>query len=238
MEMSTQRSLAVAELNPIVSDIAAFAGTMESIDVTDEETQGQIGDLVKMMNHRRRKLEDKRISLVKPLSTVVNDINAMFKPPRDRIDEIVGLAKKKMNNFAQAQQLIADEKRRQEREIAEQERREAEELAATLNAKAGIEAAPVVEQLELAAEKKVEEAAAPAKVAVSRGQESSVITTKRWTAEVIDIVALARAVGEGRMPAYVLEPNMRALKDISRESKAPREVDGVRYFEDISTQVR
>ena len=112
MEISTQKSLAVAELNPIVTDIAAFAGTIEGIDVSDEETQGQVGDLVKMMQHRRRKLEDKRESLVKPLNLVVREINALFKPPRDRIDEIVQIGKKKMTRFAQAQVAIANEKAR------------------------------------------------------------------------------------------------------------------------------
>ena len=238
METGTQHSIAIAELVPIVSDIAAFAGTLEGIDVADEETQGQMGDLVKMMNHRRKKLEDKRVSLVKPLSKVVSEINAMFKTPRDRIDEIVSMAKKKMNNFARAQQLIADEAKRQEREEAERERREAQELAAALNEKAGVEAAPIVEQITEAAEAKVEEAAAPAKVVASRGQESSVITTKTWKAEVLDIVELAKAVGEGKLPPHVLEPNMTALKDISRESKTARDVFGVRFYQDVTTQVR
>ncbi len=238
METASQHSLACAELVPIVTDIAAFAGTLEGIDVTDEETQGQLGDLVKMMNHRRRKLEDKRLSLVKPLTGVVSEINAMFKTPRDRIDEIVGLAKKKMNTFARAQQLIADEKRRQERLLAEAERREAQELAAALNKKAGVEAAPVAEQITEAAEKKVEAVAAPAKVAASRGQEASVITSKKWAAEVRDLKALALAVGEGKLPTHVLEPNMAALRDIARESKLTREVFGVYFFQDITTSVR
>ena len=112
METSTQKSLAVAELQPIVTDIAAFAGTIEGLDIVDEETQGQVGDLVKMMNHRRKKLEDKRLSLVKPLNGVVNEINALFKPPRDRIDEIVGIARKKMNRFAQAQVALEATKKR------------------------------------------------------------------------------------------------------------------------------
>jgi len=238
MEIATQHNLACAELVPIVTDIAAFSGTLEGIDVADDETLGQVGDLVKMMNHRRRKLEDKRLSLVKPLSGVVNEINAMFKTPRDRIDAIVLLANKKMKIYVKAQQLLADETRRQERLLAEAERREAQELAAALNEKAGIEAAPVVEQITEAAEKKVEAVAAPAKVAVTRGQESSVITVKKWAVEVRDLQALALAVGEGKLPPHVLEPNMTALRDIARESKLTREVFGVYFFQDITTQVR
>jgi type I site-specific restriction endonuclease len=238
MEISTQRSLAVAELNPIVTDIAAFAGTIEGIDVADEETQGQVGDLVKMMQHRRRKLEDKRESLVKPLNTVVREINALFKPPRDRIDEIVQIAKKKMNRFAQAQVAIANEKARQERETAARERREAQELADSLRKKAGQEAAIVADVVVEEAEKKVERAAAPAKVATTRGRESSVIVTKTWKAEVVDILDLVKAVADGKLPTHVLEPNMTALNDMARELKDEGTVNGVRIFQDVSTTVR
>lgn len=238
METSTQKAIAIAELNPIVTDIAAFAGTIEGLDVTDEETQGQVGDLVKMMQHRRRKIEDKRLSLVQPLNAVVNEINALFKPPRDQIDKIVGEAKKKMTRFAQAQVAIANEAKRQEREKAEAERREAQELADALRKKAGQDAAQVAEVVVEEAEKKVEVAAKPAKVATTRGQESTVIVTKTWKAEVVDILELAKAVAEGKLPTHMIEPNMRALTDLARELKDPGTVNGVRFFQDVSTSVR
>jgi len=238
METSTQKALAVAELNPIVTDIAAFAGTIEGIDVADEETQGQVGDLVKMMSHRRKKLEDKRTSLVQPLNGVVNEINALFKPPRDRIDEIIGIAKKKMNRFAQAQVALEAEKKRQEREEAERERKEAAELAEALKKKAGEEAAPIAQVVVEEAEKKVEKAAKPAKVAPTRGRESSVVVTKTWKAEVVDILELVKAVADGKLPTHVLEPNMTALNDIARELKDPGTINGIRIFQDVSTAVR
>ena len=240
MEISIQKSLAIAELNPIVTDIAAFAGTIEGLDVTDEETQGQVGDLVKMMGHRRRKLEDKRISLVKPLSGVVNEINALFKPPRDRIDEIVTIAKKKMKRFAQAQAALANERAKQEREEAERERKEAEDLAEVLRKKAGVEAEPIAQAVVREAEKKVEKAFKPeaSKVAVTRGRESSVIVTKTWKGKVVDMMAIAKGVAEGRLPLSVIEPNMTAIQGLARETKNAQVVDGIEIWEDIGTLVR
>lgn len=240
MEISTQKSLAIAELNPIVTDIAAFAGTIEGLDVTDEETQGQVGDLVKMMGHRRKKLEDKRISLVQPLNGVVNEINALFKPPRDRIDEIVTIAKKKMKRFAQAQAALANEKARQEREEAERERKEAADLAEALRKKAGIEAEPIAQAVVREAEKKVEKAFKPeaSKVAVTRGRESSVIVTKTWKGKVVDMMAIAKGVAEGRLPLSVIEPNMTAIQGLARETKRAQVVDGIEIWEDIGTLVR
>ncbi len=238
MEITTQKALAVAELNPIVTDIAAFAGTIEGIDVADEETQGQVGDLVKMMNHRRKKLEDKRLSLVGPLTAVVKEINALFKAPRDRIDEIIQIGKKKMNRFAQAQVALEAEKKRIERETAAAERKEAEDLAEALRKKAGQEAAVVADVVIEEAEKKVVAAAKPAKVATTRGRESSVIISKTWKAEVVDLLELAKAVADGKLPTHVIEPNMTALNDIAREKKDPGTINGVRFFQDVSTSVR
>jgi type I site-specific restriction endonuclease len=238
MEITTQKAIAIAELNPIVTDIAAFAGTIEGIDVADEETQGQVGDLVKMMQHRRRKIEDKRESLVKPLNSVVREINALFKPPRDQIDDIVGQARKKMNRFAQAQVALEDEKRRIAQREAQEEREEAQRLAEALRKKAGQEAAVVADVVEEEAEKKVVQAAKPAKVATTRGRESSVIITKTWKAEVVDLLELAKAVADGKLPTHVIEPNMTALNDIAREKKDAGTINGIRFFEDVSTSVR
>ena len=238
MELSAQKSLAVAELTPIVTDIAAFAGTIEGLDVTDEETQGQVGDLVKMMGHRRKKLEDKRISLVQPLNGVVNEINALFKPPRDRIDDIVGIAKKKMTRFATAQIAIADEKRRQERELAEKERKEAQDLADALRKKVHQDADVVADVVVEEAEKKVEKAAAPARVAPTRGRESSVSIARPWKAEVVDILELVKAVAEGRLPTHLIQPNMTALQDLARELKDPGTANGIRIFQDVGISVR
>lgn len=238
METSTQKALAVAELNPIVTDIAAFAGTIEGLDIIDEETQGQVGDLVKMMNHRRKKLEDKRISLVQPLGAVVSEINALFKPPRDRIDEIVGQARKKMNTFAKAQVALAEEAAKQKREEAERERKEAAELAEALRKKAGQEAEPIARVVVQEAEKKVEKAAAPAKVRVSRGRESSVSVSKTWKGKVVDMMALVKGVAEGRLPLSIIEPNMAAIQGLARQTERAQVVDGIEIWQDVGTIVR
>lgn len=238
METGTQKSVAMAELTPIMTDIAAFAGTIESIDVCDEETQGQMGDFVKMMNSRRRKIEDKRTSLVKPLNGVVNDINDLFKGPRERIDQLIAMAKGKMDSFAQAQQMIAEAARKAEQEAAEKDRLEAQELADALAKKVGKEEAAPVQVVVEQAEKRVEEAAAPAQVKVNRGMDSSISTVKTWKAEVIDVLLIAKGVASGRLPVDVLEVNMRALNDISKEMKQDIEVDGVHYYLDVKTQVR
>lgn len=237
MKTETQHALAVAELTPIVADIAAFGDTIDSIDITDDEGLTSVGDLVKMLQRRRMKIEDKRKSLVGPLNGVVKDINELFKAPRERLDEIVGKAKKAMNRYVQAQQAIEDAKRRKEREEAEEERREAEKLAKELLrlSDAGKETAEVIVAQ---AEKKVEVAAAPARVETKRGNEASVITVKKWKATVDDLKDIANAVAEGKLPIHFIQPNMRALQDFARELAEEQTTMGIRVYQDISTVVR
>ena len=238
MQTETQHALAVAELTPIVADIAAFGDTVQGIEITEDEELGSVGDLVKMLQKRRLRLEDKRKSLVGPLNGVVSDINALFKAPRERIDEIVGNAKKAMNRYVQAQQAIADARARAEREQAEADRKEAETLAASLRkmgGDAGDETAKVLEeQMDL----KVEKAAVPARVATTRGSEASVIAVKKWKGDVDSLMDIAKAVAEGKLPVHFIQPNMRALQDFARELKEEQTTMGIRVYQDISTVVR
>ena len=238
VDTTATQSVAMAEITEVTTQVAAFGGTIEILEVEDDDTLAQMGQFVKMMNHRRLKLEDKRKSLVGPLNKVVKDINALFKAPRDRIDELLKIARDRMTTYQRAQKAIADELRRQEIEKARKEQEEAQELANALAEKAGVESAPVVETIVEQAQTKVEEAEAPAKVAVVRSEDASVVMQRVWKAEVIDLQELALAVGEGRLPARFLEPNMKALTDYGREKKEQREYAGVRWYEDVNTVVR
>jgi len=238
-EQTSQKAQAVAEINPIITELAAFEDTIDQIDVADEETQAQVGDLVKLLSSRRAKIEAKRKSLTKPLNDVVKEINALFKVPIERIDIVIRIAKDKMSRFSQAMIAIEEAKKRQEEEEARREREESAALAASLAEKAGTTGAEVGAALVDQAQEKVEKAEKKvAKVEVNRGQASSVITTTTWHAAVVDMMAIVKAVAEGRLDPEVLEVNMAALTRISRATKLEREVDGVRYFKKIGTQVR
>lgn len=238
-EMSTQRAMAVAEMNPIITELAAFEDTIEAIDVCDEETQAQVGDLVKMFMSRRAKIEAKRKSLVSPLNGVVKEINALFKVPIKRIDVILKTGNQKMSRFAQAKLAIEQAKKRQAEEEAREEREESEKLAKALAAKAGTTGQEVGETLVEQAEVKVQKAEKKvAKVAVNRGKTSSVITTTTWHAAITNKYELIAAVAEGRMDLEILDVNMSALNRISRETKWERTADGVRYFKKVGAQVR
>ena len=110
-----------------------------------------------------------------------------------------------------------------------------DQLMKKMSGDAGEETAKVVVEQ---AEKAVKKAAAPAKVAVSRGSQANVSVSKTWAVEIKDIKLLALAVAEGRLPITSIEPNMRALTAAGRAGGVEKEVDGVRYFQRVSTTVR
>ena len=143
-----------------------------------------------------------------------------------------------MNTFARAQAALANERAKQAREEAERERKEAEDLAEALRKKAGQEAEPIAQVVVQEAEKKVEKAAAPAKVAVSRGRESSVSVSKTWKGKVVDMMALVKGVAEGRLPLNIIEPNMAAIQGLARQTERAQVVDGIEIWQDIGTIVR
>lgn len=228
---------ALEQLKPIAKDCATFADTLEGIDVSTDDELATVADLVKFMNGKKRTLEDKRKSLVDPLGKVVRDINALFKPPRDLIEQTIANAKKKMNAYAQQQHILAEARAKAEREDAEREKREADDLAASL-AEISTTAAPMAEEVVKQADKRVEKAAKPVQVAAVRSEQSTTAVNKTWTVEVLDVVALCRAVADGAIGPEMIDPNMTALRQFCRDEAVEREKFGCKFYQAISTTVR
>ena len=238
-EININKELAKAELRPIAIDIATFNDQLDAIEIETEHDQATVGNLVKFMNGSKKKLEDKRLSLVKPLKSVANDIDAMFKVPRDAIELVLVKAKKKMNTFAQQQHAIAAARAKAAREEAEKEQREAEELAAELS-QISEHAAPMAEQVIDQAKARVEKTAAPVQVESIKSDDgqSQTVVNKTWTVDVLDVVALCRAVADGLIDPSMVEPNMTALRKYCRDEQVEREKFGCKFYQAISTTVR
>ena len=237
-DTSTIRTIAMGELTKMTTTVSAFSNTLEAIDIEDDESLATIGDLVKFASIAKRKLEDKRKSLVDPLNKVVKDINALFKPTREKITALIEAAQKKMNEYARIQQAIKDAEAAVIREEAAAEELEAKELADRLLAAAGEDAEPTAAAVIEVAEKNVEIAAKPAKMTIARGETSTVSSRQDWTAHVLDLKLLALAVGEGKLPLDCIKASASALNKVSRETKKNREEYGVKFFAQTSAIVR
>lgn len=240
--MDTQQTheLAVAELLPIAKQSEAYAATIDGIEIHDDEQLAQVGDLKKDLNHYRRKLEDKRQSLVGPLHKVKTDIDAMFKVPRDKIDVVIGTCTKKMKDYVTRQEQIAAAARKKEADEAAAREERLRKAAETVREDTHNPADEVAETLEKQADdaKTDHDSALVRRSAPVRGNRASVSVTKTWKAEVTDIKAACLAVAEGRLPASVVEFNMAELHGLARAVETAQTKDGVRFFQDIGTAVR
>ena len=237
-EASTIKQIAMGELSKMTTTVSAFSNTLEAIDIEDDESLATVGDLVKFASIAKRKLEDKRQSLVGPLNKVVKDINALFKPTAEKIGALIAAAQSKMNEYARIQTAIKDAEAQVIREEAAKEELEAKELADRLLAAAGEDAEPTAAAVVEVAEKNVEIAAKPAKMTIARGETSTVSSRQDWTAHVLDLKLLALAVGEGKLPLDCIKASQSALNKVSRETKKNREEHGVKFFAQTSAIVR
>lgn len=238
MELSTTKDLAIAELRPMVINVAGFANTLEGMEIEDEESAATVGDLVKFARIASAKLEAKRHDLVDPLNKVVKDINALFRPTKDAIAALLHDANEKLNQYASVTQAIKDAEARVIREEAAREEAEARDLAERLLAAAGEDAAPTAAAVIEVAEKTVAKAEAAPKKTVARGEVSSTSTRQDWVAHVVDLKLLALAVAEGRLPLDCIQASQSALNKVSREHKKNREEDGVKFYAKTSAIVR
>lgn len=239
MDTQTQHELAISELLPIAKQSEAYATTIDSIDVHDDDALAMVGDLKKDLSHYRRKLEDKRLSLVGPLKKVTGDIDAMFKAPRDRIDAVIGKCSNKMNEYVNRQEAIKRELRQQEeRDAREREKRLREAAEATRKASHNDDddiAKVFDDQADVAAA----EAAVPVvKSAPVRGTRASVSTTRTWRAKVVDIKAVCQAVADGVLPADLVTVSQADIDGFARAVEKECVRNGIEYFVKVSTAVR
>ena len=240
MDTSIQYSTAVTELVPIAKQSAAYAATIEGMAIHDDDQLALAGDLRKDLNHYRTKLEDKRLSLVGPLKKVSGDIDAMFKAPRDKIDQYLSLIKKKMNDYVGRKELLEQQKRQQEEKEA-REREERLRLAAEKTREATHdEQSEIAEVLDTQADKAAVEAEkAPAKrTAPVRGMKSSVSTIKTWKAEVVDVKAVCFAVSRGRLPLDIVQISQTAIDGLSKALEEETTRDGLKFYQHVGTGVR
>ncbi|MBI4395468.1 MAG: hypothetical protein HY548_00135 [Elusimicrobia bacterium] len=128
----------------------------------------------------------------------------------------------------------------QERKRKEEEARIAAEMKkqeddSRLNQAADLEAAGDKE----AAEAVLSAPSVPATVTLEKPKTDGIGMRKRWRAEVIDKMALIKAVAEGKAPAAMLEPNAAKLNELARAMNDTMNIPGVRAVceTDVSARV-
>jgi len=151
------------------------------------------------------------------------------------------MIKVKLGTFLEEQEKLrlAEEKR-----LEEEARKRAEEeaIAAAVQAETELkESGATPEQINEATLEILDQAPAnvPAVVAPRTFQAAKgVSASERWSAQVVSLKELARAVADGKQPEALLLPNMPALNGLARSLKGAMSVPGVRPQRDTSVSAR
>lgn len=207
-------------MTPWQGQMAQVKEQINLLQVTDEHTLAQATSVAGRAKKVAKAIDGARTSLVEPLNSTVKSINGLFTGPRDLFKWAAQACEAKINTYTRK-----IESARLAAEAAA--RKAAEELQQQVDAEAkeaGIAPvqvqAPVVE-------------AAPK---IVRTEQGTAGTVKKWKGEVVDLVALCKAIGEGKVSPDHVTVNM---VTINAEIRAGvREIPGVRIFEDEKTVVR
>ncbi len=233
-----------------------------AVEIDSPEMLAIASDELREITARRKKIEDMRLSLTRPLDESKKRIMDLFRAPTERLEQAEQLLRKGVLTYQQAEREKAEKARREaeaaleaERRAAEEARREAERaerdaqaLAAAADSKverdAALTAAHEAARARSEAEARVEIAEiAPLPAIAQAPQADGVSTRKTWKAEVTDLKALVLAAaerlsrGDETLLAF-LAPDTKALAGAARSMRNKLSVPGVRVYAEESLAVR
>jgi len=237
-----------------------------AVKVDSPEMYEVAGDELRSIVTRRKKIEELRLSLTRPIDEAKRRIMDLFRGPDGRLGQAESLLRDEMTRYQREEREKAEAARREaearaaaeraeqariQRE-AEAARRKAEAEAAAARkagdeaaAKAAAEAAAAQSQAAEAARERVELAdiAPPTPIATIAPKAAGVATRKTWKHEVIDFKAMAIAAakraeaGDDFLLGFLL-PNDKALGSAAKSMGAKLSIPGVRVYAEEGLAVR
>lgn len=175
-------------------------------------------DLLRIKN-TAKDLENRRKLITKPLDEAKARVMDFFRGPLQFLTDAERLIKLAMLDYQAEQDRKAREEEARLRDLARKEQEKLQARAAKLEEKGQTERA---EALREAAESFPVPHVAPA---VHR--PVGISSRETWSAEVVDIKALCKAVADGVVPEIYIEPNMTALNSQARALKEHMKIPGV-----------
>jgi uncharacterized coiled-coil DUF342 family protein len=163
-----------------------------------------------------REYETQRQELKAPILDAGRKVDAFFKPAIEILTKAEGVIKNQMIGWQREQERI---------------RKEAEDLARKELEKAERARIKAIEKGDVEKVAKLEEKVAGIASAVSSApavpQAKGFYITEIWTANVVDLMALVKAVAAGKQPIELLLPNQGALDDMAKAHTTNLAVPGV-----------
>lgn len=170
---------------------------------------------------RAKDLDELRRSITRPMDEAKRRVMDLFRPIEATLSNLETRGKRAILTYEQAEERKRREEERRLREAAEAERLKLEKAAARAEKMGKAETAEILrEQAETVA-------TAPVVLAETK-RPSGISMRETWSAEVTDLIALARGVAEGTVPPAAIQPNMPMLNQTARALRGALNWPGVR----------
>ncbi len=194
----------------------AIRSMSEMFAVTNAEEYTAANEELIAIKAKIREYEKQRVDLKKPILEAGRKVDDLFKPAIAVLTAAETAIKNQMIAWKREQDRIAEEARekaRKELEAAERARVKA------------IEKGDVTKVAKL--EEKVASIAATVAVVPEVPKARGFYVTGVWSANVVDLMALVKAVASGKQPIDLLLPNQAALDDLAKAHTTNLSVPGV-----------
>jgi hypothetical protein len=206
--------------------------SVEALVVIDQASYDLANALIERCDTTLKRIAEVHDPVIKAAHNTHKAALDAKKRLAEPIETLKKAASKKMTAWYQAEQArIAEERRaaeeRARKEAEEKRLREAEALA-----QAGMkEAASVALDAPLDVAEFIKAPELPIAAA-------GVSYRANWKVEVIDFMALIKAVAAGQLPTTVLLPNLPALNQMAKAYRNTQEIPGVRQFNNVTQAKR
>jgi hypothetical protein len=179
--------------------VSTLQQTADRLVVSDQSSCQKAADFLNELKARRDDWDAQRKEVTQPMDVAKKAVMSMFKGPASVLTGAINTVDTKILGWTRAEQ------ERARKEAEKKAKKEAAKLQKKGATKA--EAAQVAEDI---VRTKVEEA---------KPDINGMKTKTTWAAEVEDLIALAKAVGEGKAPPECIKPNGPFLNGLARLHK-------------------
>lgn len=197
-----------------------MAQAESAVIVTPEDYQARGADLNEI-KRRMKALEEKRLSLTRPLDAAKKGIMDLFRTPIETLNNAATVLNMKLVTWTNEQ----ERKRREEESRIQEElrkREEEERLQAAIEAEQAGETAEAAKILETPAP------VAPVKLASTVPSSAALHTRETWSADGTDLMATVKAIAAGKAPLQAVQFDMVFLNQQARAYKSAMNIPGVR----------
>lgn len=224
------------EIKIIESKAGDIVSRANALTVKSQAEYDGCADFLRAIKNLKKQIDQTFDDPIKRAHEAHKAIVAAKKAHFDPLDNAERIVKQKSLEWFQEERRRVQEEQRRLDEAARkaEERRKAELEAQAKRHEENGNLDKAQERRDMAAEVVIQAPIAENRVEKAEGQAIKTV----WRAEVTDLVALCRAIGEGKLPPTMVEPCMKNLNALARTMQDKMAYPGVKFVAEQTLSVR